>query len=91
MLYEHNDWKVEVIDLNDPENDDFYVAFRRTIREDQECELFTLLQDDSDDARIQIRLYDDGTSHSEVYEPMLVRAIPAIKGILINLYENSTI
>lgn len=50
MLYEHGKWTVEVSEHEDFRRIEHDVSFRRTIRLDKECELFTLLKKSTDEA-----------------------------------------
>ena len=89
MLYKHGKWTVEVSEHEDFRRIEYDVSFRRTIRLDKECELFTLLKKNTDEALLQMQLFDDGTIHSEVYSPSLMQIYAKKKFVLVGIFDTS--
>jgi hypothetical protein len=72
LVFEHGAWTVRVaVNDNAPRNL-WEEVFRTTIRDNRECELFTLLFADSEDALLQLTLFRNGDLISETWEPAIV-------------------
>jgi hypothetical protein len=72
VTFEHGEWTVRVAVNECAPRTIWEEVFRTTIRDDRECELFTLLFTDSDDALVQLTLFRNGDLISETWEPAIV-------------------
>jgi hypothetical protein len=75
MLYERakTPWSIEVIEDEVNDASMYEEVFRTTFREEKECEQFTLLLKDSEDALIQLRIFKNGDVTSETWIPTFLR------------------
>ena len=90
MIYKHAEWTVEVSEHSDFLQVAHDAVFRRTMRLDKKCELFTLLRKNSDEALVQIQLFDDGFAHFEAYSPLLLHVDYKKRFVLIGMFDTST-
>lgn len=60
-----------------------------TFRLGKQCELFTLLKKGTEEAILQMQLFDDGRIHSEVFAPLLMQINPKKKFVLVGIFDTS--
>ncbi len=87
MLYQHDDWTVEVSEHPDFLEVPHDAVFRGAMRLGKQCQLFTLLKKDSEEALIQMQLFKGGFAHFEVYTPLLVQIDQKKKFVLIGVFD----
>lgn len=91
MVYEYEGWTIEV-----SQHEDFWQItvepfFDRTIRLNKECGRFILFQKDSEDAFIEMLIFDNGNITYSTYSPAFLQVDLERKYLLIGLLDPSRI
>ena len=88
-IFRYGGWKFVVSRDREFRQGEYEAVFRNALREGRSCHLFTLFNKGSDTALVQIRLFDDGPTHFEVFAPSLIRLVEEEKTVIIGVFDRS--